>query len=770
MADKNDWGNGSGFDSVSGVDTVPKKKKGKKIALISVSALVIAGAGCFAAYGLSDFVKNQVNVRVMSPEKYFAWVSEENTSKIASETADKYREGLDEYSKGQKASVALKYDVSDGAKELLIDDMGLDESTEDEKAVLDIIKNTDSIGVGAEEQLNGGKIAGNYYLKYNDEKLMTVDVASGDENVFGRIPELSEQWIGMNLGESLIDYIYGTAYGEDEDSEKIIDAQRKILENPEEFLTPEELEDMINRYFGVWRNSVDEVTVEKSESVDICDISVDYIVMSTEVNSAKFVEIAENLVNELKNDSVIKRIVVEDMGVCTDEEYSESLDEMLEEERDIESDTETVVTVDTYVDPNGDIRGIKFTDNDDSTNEIKAVVGKDGSETRGEFYIMTAGERDYTLTLTSTETGGKQTGDISFSDGSDDFSVEFTDLEVVDENKFYVNGTVVLNIPDTDPISLSLSSDGNSQDVSMDVNIDDVDYGKVTLTYSQDYGAEPEIPSTDGAFMVDTESGFVLEDYVTEEQMSGFLKDVFVKIGLPESDAQEAGEGLASAFYVDYSDYDEGVHFTDDDYDDWDDWDDLEDVTETVKTEAETEQEQEVSETDSENESEEDFSENFGFEELPAPENGVEVAENQAYMYVADNSMMIYYEGGAEDPLAAGAVNPTITGNGTYTAVVTADTDSYRKISDTNPDGIFMLGVDYYGPESISFEIKSVKIDGKEYPVSVPEDSGLDVDGTDQLIYLDMSVDDGESYMTDLSDVGEWKTIEVTFEVTGFAE
>ena len=153
---------------------------------------------------------------------------------------------------------------------------------------------------------------------------------------------------------------------------------------------------------------------------------------------------------------------------------------------------------------------------------------------------------------------------------------------------------------------------------------------------------------------------------------------------------------------------------------------------------------------------------------MSAPENGVEVAENQAYMYVMDNSMMIYYEGGAEDPLAAGAVNPTITGNGTYTAVVTADTDSYRKISDTNPDGIFMLGVEYYGMEDISLEVKSVKIDGKDYPVSIPEDS--DFEGSDNLIYLGMSMDDEEGYMADLSGVGEWKTVEVTFEVTGFAE
>lgn len=64
--------------SVSGVEPVTKKSKGKKAAMIGgISAAVIVGGGA-AAYGVSDTVKNQVKLRVSSPEKYYAWVTENN--------------------------------------------------------------------------------------------------------------------------------------------------------------------------------------------------------------------------------------------------------------------------------------------------------------------------------------------------------------------------------------------------------------------------------------------------------------------------------------------------------------------------------------------------------------------------------------------------------------------------------------------------------------------------------------------------------------------
>ena len=58
----NEFNFSNSYDSVYGVDPVPRKKKGAKIAIIAASVLGVAAGGGAAAYNLSPFVKNQVKI------------------------------------------------------------------------------------------------------------------------------------------------------------------------------------------------------------------------------------------------------------------------------------------------------------------------------------------------------------------------------------------------------------------------------------------------------------------------------------------------------------------------------------------------------------------------------------------------------------------------------------------------------------------------------------------------------------------------------------
>lgn len=62
MADINNF-NETQENTVSGVEPV-KKRKGAVIGGITAGALVLVVGGGAAAYGLSDFVKNQVKLRI----------------------------------------------------------------------------------------------------------------------------------------------------------------------------------------------------------------------------------------------------------------------------------------------------------------------------------------------------------------------------------------------------------------------------------------------------------------------------------------------------------------------------------------------------------------------------------------------------------------------------------------------------------------------------------------------------------------------------------
>ena len=86
--------------SVSGVDNVTKKGKGRKAALIGgISAAVVVG-GSATAYAASDTVKNQVKLRLSSPEKYYAWVTENNSKNLGQILSENYKKSIDNMEKG----------------------------------------------------------------------------------------------------------------------------------------------------------------------------------------------------------------------------------------------------------------------------------------------------------------------------------------------------------------------------------------------------------------------------------------------------------------------------------------------------------------------------------------------------------------------------------------------------------------------------------------------------------------------------------------------
>ena len=112
--------NNQNFDNtVSGVERV-SKKKGKKIALVSGIAVVAIAGGGVAAYNLSDYVKNQVNLRVMKPENYYSWVIEENSKEFASKAKDSYSKVYDKATNSYGSSFNLKYNISDDAKDIAL--------------------------------------------------------------------------------------------------------------------------------------------------------------------------------------------------------------------------------------------------------------------------------------------------------------------------------------------------------------------------------------------------------------------------------------------------------------------------------------------------------------------------------------------------------------------------------------------------------------------------------------------------------------------------
>ena len=577
-----------GFETtVSGVENVTKKAKGRKAALIGgISAAVIAG-GSVTAYAASDTVKNQIKLRVSSPEKYYSWVTEKNSDDLGRKIGEYYRKQLDNYEKGMSANVKLTFEPTDDAKALIIDELLYDDTDDETKQFKSIINDNSSYSVAADYKLKKGKVNSNIGFELSNKKVLGFDFAADTKNMeyFMRIPELKEQWIGLEYSGD--DRMYGLSGA--------IKTYKAILDDPASLISPDELEEEINRYAGVWSSFADDVEIEKKESVDICDISVNYTVATVELTDKDLDKLALEYLKEMKGDKILKNIVVNKLKMVDDEEeYTEELDKEIENLRedikDNDYDNETVVTIDTYIDATGTIRGFGV-GNDDGA--FTAIIGKDGSDVRGEVkYVEDKNEEWFSVRLKAEESGKSYTGDLTFTYKDYDYhiddykdntvAVKFSDVELKDNEKGYFNGDISIEIPDVDPINISFRSDGKSEDISYEAVIEGTDYGKIKLSYSMEYGAKVDIPDKGDSYMVDIEDAydFELEDYVARDDFSAFISKTLTDIGFEEDTAEELADDIAAKAY---NEIDNDFDWDDDDFDfDFDYDDDDEPSTSTA--------------------------------------------------------------------------------------------------------------------------------------------------------------------------------------------
>ncbi|MDD7515382.1 DUF6583 family protein [Ruminococcus flavefaciens] len=590
---KNDQNNGfdnSQFDaamSASGVENVTKKSKGKKAALIGgISAAVVVG-GSAAAYGLSDTVKNQVKLRMSKPEKYYAWVTEKNSESLGEILSENYKKRLDNYKKGADIDFSVYYEANDNVKDMIIDEMFGDADSDGTQKISDVIKNINKFSVSGNVKSKSGKVNSNFGIDLDDDRIVSLDAVMDTDamDYFFRVPELKEKWIGTEL--SSVEDMIGS---------ESVNMFRDIMKDPASFLSPEELEEEVNKYAGVWSSFVSDVQLEKKEEIDICDISVNYTVATVELNDKDLDKLELEFLKELKKDDIIRGIVVDKLKVVDDEDYEDDIqseiDDVKEDLDENDYDKDTVIAIDTYIDATGTIRGLGIDVDDEQTY---MVIGKDGDSIRGEIKVTDdEGEVPLSVKLTAEENGKKYSGDItinyteySYKDDEDvenEAVVKFDDFEIVNEEKCYVNGTVAINIPETDPIDIVLSSDGKEQDVNFTIRADGEDYGNIGIKYSVNYGVDVDIPDKSDAVMVDVEelNDFDFDDYVTSDEISEFIKSRLEKIGFDKEMAERVAESVEDDIYGSGS----GSSWDDDDFDfdddedfDWDDdedfdWDD----------------------------------------------------------------------------------------------------------------------------------------------------------------------------------------------------
>ena len=414
--------------------------------------------------------------------------------------------------------------------------------------------------------------------------------------------------------------------------------------------------------------------------------------------------------------------------------------------------SDETVTVSTYIDAKGKIRGVKV-EGEDEYEEFMIILGKSDDKVRGEAYLLDGDkEPEFKAELVADGKNDVYTGNIDFTTDDETFTIEFDDYEVVDEEYGYFKANTRFIIPDVDdPIAIDFTSDGKSQSIAGDIKIEGTNYGRLTFTFGFQNGADPSVPSKKNAVMISDpdELEGELEEYVSEDDVKDFIEEILIKVGFDKDLAKEGAESAAKEIFNSYSN--SGYDWDDDDYDYDYDWDDDDNYSSSAKTTTKAGSSSSSATTTTKAAS--------TSSEYITPEY------DEAYIVVADKNFDNYYWGYDKGELAKGSKFVKVKGNGTFTASIDAGT--------ADPEGFTVLGVSLSDvTDNASIKINSLKIDGQEIKLSgdafVENDFGLEA-----IIYADESY---SSYLTedsdefknaaDLSSIGKWKHIDITFEVT----
>ena len=276
--------------------------------------------------------------------------------------------------------------------------------------------------------------------------------------------------------------------------------------------------------------------------------------------SEEFLEsTAEKYINTIKEDETIKDIFITRLGVCDEETYIRNLDDAVESIKADDRD-DVSLTFKMYVDATGKVRGYTLKDENDDGFEY-LFTGENEQTVNGIINFTDSENSTYfKCNVDYVENDGKYTGsaDMTFTENDEDEKVvaEFTDLQKVNDEYGYVNGNINLSVNDSAPFAIVLDSDGSSQKANFDIDIEDINYGNVTLEIISSEISELNIPDKSGAYIVDKNTND-LEGYVSEENIINFMSSVVKNIGFAETD-EEARSIVNSYLYgysTSYSDY-----------------------------------------------------------------------------------------------------------------------------------------------------------------------------------------------------------------------
>lgn len=430
-----------------------KKKKSKKVlAIVGALVAVILLVGVFSFQTIAGMVRRTLS----SPESYYSYVELKGIEENADKWANMYDNMLAsaEIAKtGNKNEISIE--MGEQLQTMLATMLATDFSWLDKISLyVNAYNNEQSLGADAE-------------LGLNDEKLLGVNIAADvDANkLYMLLPELSANYLGFSLEEyedMMYDSYYGY-YGSEYSMSEMMNLFKESADITSYCEDGKTIKEFVERYSNILYSDVKNI-VKTKETLEVGGISQECTVLTSNLTAKELVELLQKVLEEVKNDQEIKKIVetfIADMRkMDTSGEFDEDLsyeafveeitsaqEELASALEDVE-ETDTVLTNSIYVGKEDKIVGRKLVGKEDGEDVF--TISFKRLENKKDFAMeFSYGDTSDVIAVTGQGTleDSKENGtykllvnDVSVC------TVEVKDYDVKSAEKGYLKGKYVLSL------------------------------------------------------------------------------------------------------------------------------------------------------------------------------------------------------------------------------------------------------------------------------------------------------------------------------------
>lgn len=548
--------------SVAPSPGVPAEKKGsgKKPPvglLIGIGVAVLAVILLLVFLFTSATVQNWFKKTFSEPEEYYQWVegnaAEEAASNVTTIYNDYIRENLKLYDTSVSAEASVQLEEAGMDMLRLLGMAGVDLSWFDSAdLVADISVKDNMISVNLQE---------------TDLLSVTGILDMADESMYLKLPDLNKMYAMIEV----------------EDTDEFVEYLEllKVLyeASPDEKL----MKKLLDKYTGLALSCIDDVDMS-DKTIRAEGVSQDCVELEVTIDEKVLADMAELVLETMKEDEDIKEWVLEAYAVIEESDYDMDLDmdaeEFYEELQDViddaldeadyisDYDVEWLMTV--YVDSKGNICGRSF---EDPVRNIEILMVHNGSEFG---YSATYEMYDEKIELVGSgkDSGGKLTGEFEVEYNGMalvEISVENFDADKLKEGQLQGAFTVA---PSSSLIramelssyasvigelSLAVEAESDAKSVKLVCSVlqQEEKWGTITLALSGDSGKTVKLPADKEVVEIEEFEDF--EEWYETVDWEGYIKklvkaevddeitDILEEIS--EMDAKELMSYLFGMFY-----------------------------------------------------------------------------------------------------------------------------------------------------------------------------------------------------------------------------